>query len=115
MATFPSVDLSKFELPKLDLSKMPKFELPKFELPTFELPRFEMPRFEMPDVEIPEIPEVDVDRIAGLARDAAYVGIGLAVLSVQQAQVRRREAQASFDKAQQVVGERVRALVDAVR
>jgi hypothetical protein len=110
MATFPSVDLSKFELPKLDLSKMPKFELPKFELPTFE-----MPRFEMPDVEIPEIPEVDVDRIAGLARDAAYVGIGLAVLSVQQAQVRRREAQASFDKAQQVVGERVRALVDAVR
>jgi hypothetical protein len=110
MATFPSVDLSKFELPKLDLSKMPKFELPKF-----EMPRFEMPRFEMPDVEIPEIPEVDVDRIAGLARDAAYVGIGLAVLSVQQAQVRRREAQASFDKAQQVVGERVRALVDAVR
>jgi hypothetical protein len=110
MATFPSVDLSKFELPKLDLSKMPKFELPKFELPTFE-----MPRFEMPDVEIPEILEVDVDRIAGLARDATYVGIGLAVLSVQQAQVRRREAQASFDKAQQVVGERVRALVDAVR
>ena len=110
MATFPSVDLSKFELPKFDVSK---FELPKFEMPKFELP--ELPEVDLPKFELPELPDVDVDRIAGFARDAAYVGIGLAVLTVQQAQVRRREAQASFDKAQQVVGERVRALVDAVR
>ncbi|MCX6519205.1 MAG: hypothetical protein NTZ21_00920 [Actinobacteria bacterium] len=68
--TFPSIDLSKFDLSKLDLSKL---DLSKLDLSKFE------------------IAGVDTDKVLGVLRDAAYVVIGLGVLTVQQAQVRRRE------------------------
>lgn len=71
--TFPSIDLSKFDLSKLDLSKL---DLSKLDLSG--LPRI-------------DVPGVDTDKVLGLLRDAAYVVIGFGVLTVQQAQVRRRE------------------------
>ncbi len=38
-----------------------------------------------------DIPGVDADRIATLAKDAAYVTVGLSVLALQKVQVRRLE------------------------
>lgn len=73
MSSFPTVDLSSFDFSKL-------------EFPRFDLPKIDLPRFDLPDVDLP-----DADRVLGFARDAAYVGIGLAVLGAQQVQVRGRE------------------------
>ena len=80
MPSFPSIEL-------------PKFELPKFELPDFELPRFELPNFELPKVELPELPDLpSVDQVLGVARDAVYVGIGLAVMTVERVQEWSKQA-----------------------
>lgn len=100
MPTIPSLtSLTAIDLSKLEL---PKVELPKFDLPKLELPKVDVPKVELPDVTLPS-----VDRVAAVARDAAYVGIGAAVLTVQQAQVRRRELQAAVKK----VADRVVAAV----
>ncbi len=83
MPSVPGLDFSKLDLSKVQL---PKFELPKFELPKFELPKFELPKFDFPKVDFPKVdlPKVDVDRLGDLARDAAYVGVGLVALTVQK-------------------------------
>ena len=99
------IDLTRFDVRKLDVSKfeLPKFELPKFELPAFpkvEVP-FELPKMERPSVDLP------LDRLVGLARDAAYVGVGAAVVAAKTADGRRRSV------TEQVTS-RVRKLVDTV-
>lgn len=76
MATFPRFDLADFDLSKVE---WPKFELP--ELPKFDLPKFDLPKVDLPDVDLPT-----VEQIAGFARDAAYVGIGLAVMTAERLQ-----------------------------
>ena len=53
----------------------PKIELPKFERPTFDA---------LPKIELPELPSVE--DVAGCARNAAYVGVGLAVTTVERLQ-----------------------------
>jgi hypothetical protein len=58
-----AVDFSKLDVSKIDVSKLPKLDLAK----------------------------VDTERLVAVLRDAAYVVIGFGVLTVQQAQVRRRE------------------------
>ena len=65
-----------------------RFELPKFELPKFELP-FELPKFELPDVDMPELPSAE--QIIGFYRDAAYVGVGLAVVTAERVAEWQRE------------------------
>jgi hypothetical protein len=60
---------------------MPKIDLTKFELPKFELPKFDLPKFDVPDVELPT-PE----QLAGCARNAAYVGVGLVVTTAERVQ-----------------------------
>jgi len=63
------------------------FSLPRFptvELPTFDLtnfPQFDLPKIDLPGVELPS-----VDELTGYARDAAYIGVGLAVLTVERLQ-----------------------------
>jgi hypothetical protein len=94
----PKFDLPKFDLPKLDLSK---FDVTKLDLPKFDLPKLDLPTF--------DVPEIDVDRVAGVVRDAAYVGIGLAVLAVQRVQTARRDATASVERQ----ARRVRDLLPA--
>ncbi|MFP5487240.1 MAG: hypothetical protein ACLGHQ_02890 [Acidimicrobiia bacterium] len=99
------IDLTKIDLTKLDVRQieLPKFELPKFDLPKF--PKVEVP-FELPKMERPKV-DLPVDRIAGFARDAAYVGVGAAVVAAKAASERRR---AITDQ----VNQQVRRLVDAV-
>jgi hypothetical protein len=41
---------------------------------------------------------VDLERVGAFARDALYVGVGLAVLGIQQLQVRRRELEKLLDE-----------------
>jgi hypothetical protein len=118
--TLKQFDPTKIDLTRLDVRKleMPKFDMPKFDMPKFEMPKFEMPKFEMPTfpaVDVPfelpkmELPQVDlpIDRLAGLARDAAYVGVGAAVVAAKTADERRRTL------TEQVTTQ-VRKLVDAV-
>ena len=64
----------------------PKFELPKFELPDFELPKFELPKFELPQLDLDDVELPTVEQVTALARDAAYVGIGLAAMTVERVQ-----------------------------
>ena len=78
MATTNPFDLRNIEWPKFEL---PKFELPDFELPKFELPKFDLPKLDLDDVELPTI-----EQVTAFARDAAYVGIGLAAMTVERVQ-----------------------------
>jgi hypothetical protein len=104
------IDLTRFDVRKLDLPELtpPKFELPKFELPKFELPRFptvDVP-FDLPKMEFPKV-DLPLDRLLGIARDAAYVSVGAAVVTARAAGERRR---ALTDQ----VTTQVRKLVDAI-
>lgn len=65
LPTFPSFDLSSFDLSKINL---PKINLPKI-----------------------DTPDIDTEAVANIARDAAYVVVGIAVVALQRVQVRRRE------------------------
>lgn len=85
-----------------------RIELPKVDVPRFQMPAFQMPAFERPAFELP----VDTDRIAELARDAAYVGVGAIVVVAQQADETARSVAGSITES---VSSRVRELVDAVR
>jgi hypothetical protein len=76
MAGFPRLDLSDFDLSKVE---WPNFDLSKIEWPNFELP--ELPKFDLPEVDLPS-----VEQIAGFYRDAAYVGIGLVVMTAERLQ-----------------------------
>ena len=59
----------------------PKFDLPKFDLPKFDLPKFDLPKFELADIDLPS-----AEQLVGCARNAAYVGVGLAVTTVERVQ-----------------------------
>ena len=49
--------------------------------PKFDLPKFEVPKFDLPEVELPS-----AEQVAGCARNAVYVGVGLAVTTVERVQ-----------------------------
>ena len=65
---------------------MPTFELPKFEMPTFELPKIDLPEFDLPEVNLPT-----TEQVVAFARDAAYVGVGLAVVTAERLAEWQRE------------------------
>ena len=108
MPTFPSFDLSSLDLSKLDWSKFDwsKFDWSKFDLSKVDWSKLGLPTFEPSSVDLPQI---DFDRLLGLARDTAYVGVGLTVLAVQRAQEARRDA----TNAVKAVERRVRDLIPA--
>jgi hypothetical protein len=76
-----------------------------------------MPTMTFPTIEMPKIdlPEIDADRIANLARDAAYISVGFGVLAFQKTQVRRQElikqlrgANLPVDEVTKFIGAQVR-------
>jgi hypothetical protein len=83
-------DVSKFDVTKIDLSK---FDVTKMQLPKFDLPKFDMPEFDMPEFDVP----AEVDRVADLARDVTYAGIGMWVVAAQKvdAELRKLAARAA--------------------
>ena len=121
--------LKRFDPTTIDLSRLdvrnvalPKFDMPKFDVRNVALPKFDMPKFDMPEIPNVDLP-VDAERVAGLARDAAYVGVGAVVVVAQQADERLREFAETFSgavsdavsTAAETVTARVRQVVDAVR
>lgn len=83
------VDLSTLDFTKLDLTKLDltRLDVRKMDLPKFEMPNVEMPKFDLPSVELP----ADIERVAGFARDAAYAGVGVVVVTAQKLDEQRRE------------------------
>ena len=65
-------------------------------LPTF--PSVDLSKFDLSKISVPKIsvPTVETEAVSTFAKDTAYVAIGLAVVAVQKAQVRRREIAKSF-------------------
>jgi hypothetical protein len=82
--------------PKIDV---PKFELPKFDVPKIDLPKFDLPKFDLAEIDLPS-----AERLVGCARNAAYVGVGLAVTTVERVQ-----------ELQQQLLDNLKAGVDKVR
>ena len=80
-------DLTNLDVKDIDLTKI---DLTRFDVRKFDMPKFDMPQVDMPKFELPELP-VDADRVIGFARDAAYAGVGVAVLTVQKLDAQRRE------------------------
>ena len=105
--TVPNLTMPNFTMPtgldfsKLDLSKLqlPKFDMRKFDMPTIDWPKADLPKVDLPGV--------DVERLGDLARDAAYAGVGLVVLTVEKIAERGRQLQAEFTA-------RTRQLADAI-
>jgi hypothetical protein len=108
---FSKLDLSKVQLPMIDLSKfdLSKVQFPKFDLPKFDLPKVDLPKVDLSKVQLPkfDLPKFDVDRLGDLARDAAYIGVGLVAMAVQKVDERRRGVQTELTT-------RASQLVDAV-
>lgn len=62
----------------------PTIKLPTFDLPTIDLPTIDLPRFELPEVSLPSVDLPSAEQIGAFARDAAHVGVGLAVMTVER-------------------------------
>ncbi len=80
-------DLKNFDVNDINLTKL---DLTRFDVRNLDLPKFDLPKVDLPKFEIPELP-ADADRVVGLARDAAYAGVGVAVVTVQKLDAQRRE------------------------
>jgi hypothetical protein len=91
-------DIKKLDLTNLDLTRL---DIRNIEFPKVDLAKFDVQT--MPAVDLP----IDVDRVVGFARDAAYATVGAVVITVQKVDERRREL------ADQATAQ-VRKLVDAV-
>ena len=91
MASIPTIDLSKLNLGdwKLPEFKLPEFKLPEFKLPDVELPKFDLPQFDVPSFELSDLPTPE--QVTGYVRDAAYVGVGLAAMTVERMQELRQQ------------------------
>ena len=61
--------------------------------PSIDFSRLDMSTLTMPKIEMPRI---NTDAVTNAARDAGYITVGLAVLAVQKAQVRRQEFRRSL-------------------
>ena len=99
MPTFTLPNLpTGLDFSKLDLSKvqLPKFNVPKFNVPKINWPKIDLRKIDLTKVDVPKVdlPGVDVDRLSDLARDAAYAGVGLVVLTVEKIAERGRGLQA---------------------
>jgi hypothetical protein len=78
-----SRNLDRFGVSKLTHVDLSSLDLRRVDLPKFDLPKFDLPKFDMP---------VQAERVAAFARDAAYVGVGAAVVAGQEIEQRVRAA-----------------------
>ena len=111
--------LDRLDVTKLTHVDMSNLDIRKLELPKFELPKFELPKFELPELQAP----AGAERAAAWARDAAYVGVGAAVVVGQEIGQRTRTAAETVAgavtdavaTASDAVVSRVRQVTDSVR
>ena len=91
-------DLKNLDVKDLDLTKI---DLTRLDVRKLNLGRLDLTTFDRPEL------SVDADRVLGLARDAAYAGVGAAVVGVQKLDAQRRELTDQLTT-------QVRKVVDAV-
>lgn len=91
-------DIKKLDPTNLDLTKL--------DIRNIEFPKVEFPKVDLKAIPAVDLP-IDVDRVVGFARDAAYATVGAVVITVQKVDERRREL------ADQATAQ-VRKFVDAV-
>ena len=91
-------DLRNLDVKNLDLTKI---DLSRLDVRKLDLRRVELPEFDRPEL------SVDAARALGLARDAAYAGVGVAAVGAQMLDAQRREL------TDQLTAQ-VRKVVDAV-
>ena len=75
--------------PRSRPSSCPSSSSPKFDLPTFELPKFDLPKFDVPNFEVPDLPTAE--QVTSYVRDAAYIGVGLAAMTVERLQALQQQ------------------------
>lgn len=90
---------------------LPTFNLPTFEMPTFEMPTFELPDFDMPNVDLPMVDLPSAEQVAAFARDAAFVGVGVAVMTVERLQALQTQLIELLKTSATTVTDRVRDAV----
>lgn len=92
---FDMTDLDLSGITRLDPRNLTKIEFPSVNMPAVNLPKVELPKVELPKIDV-DVP-AEVDRVADLVRDVAYVGLGAAVITAQQvdANVRRLTSRAA--------------------
>ena len=105
----PKIDLSKLDVSKLDLSKL---DVSKLDLSKLDLSKLDLTAIRQ---SLPDLPSVDTDQVVEVLRDAAYITIGFGVITVQQAQVRRRELGDKLGQVQQAVHAAGQQLAGLVR
>jgi hypothetical protein len=108
-----TVKRSSAPLPEVAL---PALRLPTFRVPEMKLPEIKLPEMKLPDVKLADTVQADVgraaERVGGLLRDAAYVGVGAVVVVAQETDERVRHV---TQQVTDTVGAGVRQLVDAAR
>jgi hypothetical protein len=70
------------------------------------------PSYDLTDFDLSRL---DLERVARLARDTAYVAVGASVLGIRQANIRRLEAERLLESTQQAATTVVRQLVASAR
>lgn len=93
-----NLDVKNLDLTKIDLTRL---DVRRLDLRQLDVRRLDLAKFDRPEL------SVDADRVLGLAREAAYAGVGVAVVGVQMFDARRREL------TDQLTAQ-VRKVVDAV-
>lgn len=58
---------------------------------------------------------LQLDDVANVAKDAAYVSVGLAVIAFQRLQVRRNELEKRLSTVGSLVGDRVKVVEERIR
>jgi hypothetical protein len=92
------------------MSRLPRFQMPDVKFPELA---FELPDFDLPGVDLPSS-----EQVAAFARDAAFVGVGLAVMTAERVRDVQQQALATltarFDEARDQVRAGVQTIVGRV-
>lgn len=83
LASVTTLDLTNLELSKLDPRNI--------DLPKLDLSKLDPRNVDLPKVDLPNLP-AGVERVADVARDAVYAGIGAAVVAAERADAEVRRA-----------------------
>jgi hypothetical protein len=74
------------------MARLPRLsDLASFDFSQLDFSQLDLSKLDLPKLDLAGVPTIDTDQVVGVLRDAAYVAVGFGVLTVQQAQVRRRE------------------------
>lgn len=89
------------------MTNFPHFEMPKVDFPKIDFPKIERPTFELPEVDLTAF-----EGVVDFARDVAYVGVGLAVMTAERLQSLQQQWLEAMTTQLQEANAQLRAGVD---